>query len=170
MSPLPFATLPPLATGNADFEAMVAALKNADMGLILDFVPNHMGIAGMINQWWRDVLEFGPQSRYASFFDIQWTADFSRSHPQVLVPLLGDHYGRVLERGRKEVLRAQAVVAGQRREQPRECVQAAGRRAHDDQIVERKLGLGLQAQLARDFGHRWIFEERTIREHHKRQR
>ncbi|MBI2810830.1 MAG: malto-oligosyltrehalose synthase, partial [Candidatus Melainabacteria bacterium] len=81
----------------AEYSAWVAVLQRYDMGQLLDLVPNHMGIAGGHNPWWLDVLENGPSSPYASFFDIDW---HSRKHDlenKVLLPILGDQYGRVLE-------------------------------------------------------------------------
>lgn len=80
----------------ADFEAMVAALHAHGMGLILDFVPNHMGVGGADNPWWLDVLEWGEASPYAPFFDINWEAGADGG---LLLPVLGDQYGAVLERG-----------------------------------------------------------------------
>jgi (1->4)-alpha-D-glucan 1-alpha-D-glucosylmutase len=56
----------------ADFDAWVAELRAHRMGQVLDFVPNHMGIAEPLNQWWMDVLENGPSSVYAPYFDIEW--------------------------------------------------------------------------------------------------
>src|ERR1700688_2751304 len=56
----------------ADFAALVARLHQRGMGLILDFVPNHMGIGGHENRWWLDVLEWGEVSPFAAFFDIDW--------------------------------------------------------------------------------------------------
>jgi (1->4)-alpha-D-glucan 1-alpha-D-glucosylmutase len=85
--------------GYEGFKALSRILHEGQRGIVLDFVPNHMGIAGMLNQWWRDVLEYGPSSRYAGFFDIQWKTEQSHERPRVLVPLLLDHYGKVLERG-----------------------------------------------------------------------
>jgi (1->4)-alpha-D-glucan 1-alpha-D-glucosylmutase len=85
--------------GLGGFRQLAAAQRALDGSIILDFVPNHMGIAGMLNQWWRDVLEFGPLSQHASFFDIQWNSDSAAGHPRVLVPILLDHYGKVLEQG-----------------------------------------------------------------------
>lgn len=80
-----------------DFDALSERLQAHEMGLLLDIVPNHMGI-GQENAAWLDVLENGPISPYAEFFDIDWDrAD--RLHNQVLLPVLGDHYGRVLENG-----------------------------------------------------------------------
>jgi (1->4)-alpha-D-glucan 1-alpha-D-glucosylmutase len=82
----------------AEHAAMVAAAQACGMGQILDFVPNHMGI-GSDNPWWMDVLEWGEHSTYASFFDIDWQPLKPELRGKVLVPTLGDHYGRVLERG-----------------------------------------------------------------------
>jgi (1->4)-alpha-D-glucan 1-alpha-D-glucosylmutase len=67
------------------------------MGIIVDIVPNHMCIADSSNQWWRDVLENGPSSPYASFFDIDWQPPKADLANKVLLPVLGDQYGRVLE-------------------------------------------------------------------------
>jgi (1->4)-alpha-D-glucan 1-alpha-D-glucosylmutase len=82
-----------------DFDAMVAALTERGMGQIADFVPNHMGITDPQNEWWMDVLENGPSSRFAQFFDIDWDPLKQALHNKVLLPVLGDQYGRVLERG-----------------------------------------------------------------------
>ncbi len=81
----------------AEFEAFSAELKKHRMGLIVDFVPNHMGIEGALNPWWRDVLESGPSSPYAPFFDIDWQPLKRELENKVLLPVLGDQYGRVLE-------------------------------------------------------------------------
>ncbi|HEY3834884.1 MAG TPA: malto-oligosyltrehalose synthase [Acidimicrobiia bacterium] len=78
--------------------AMTAALRDAGLGQVLDIVPNHMA-ADPHNRWWWDVLENGPASRFAHFFDIDWEGSGDRSSYRVLVPVLGDHYGRVLEAG-----------------------------------------------------------------------
>jgi (1->4)-alpha-D-glucan 1-alpha-D-glucosylmutase len=86
----------------ADFDALIAALHANGLGLILDFVPNHMGVGGADNPWWLDVLEWGPASPFARFFDIDWGAGGGGSGP-VLLPILGDHYGVVLERGELEL-------------------------------------------------------------------
>jgi (1->4)-alpha-D-glucan 1-alpha-D-glucosylmutase len=82
-----------------DFDRFVAALHERGMGLILDIVPNHMGIMGSDNAWWLDVLENGQSSIYASFFDIDWQPLKEELHEKVLVPVLHDHYGVVLESG-----------------------------------------------------------------------
>ncbi len=83
----------------ADFEAFVAALHAHEMGQILDFVPNHMGIGQADNAWWLDVLEYGATSPWASHFDIDWKPAKRELRGKVLLPFLGDHYGPVLERG-----------------------------------------------------------------------
>ena len=82
-----------------EFEALVAALKSHELGQILDTVPNHMGVMGADNQWWLDVLENGPASAYAAYFDIDWQPMKEALHGRLLVPVLGDQYGSVLERG-----------------------------------------------------------------------
>jgi (1->4)-alpha-D-glucan 1-alpha-D-glucosylmutase len=82
-----------------DFDRLVEALHTHEMGLIMDIVPNHMGIMGSDNAWWLDVLENGEASIYASFFDIDWQPLKDELHGKVLVPVLHDHYGAVLESG-----------------------------------------------------------------------
>jgi (1->4)-alpha-D-glucan 1-alpha-D-glucosylmutase len=83
----------------ADLDAMVVALSERGMGQIADFVPNHMGIIDPQNEWWMDVLENGASSRFAQFFDIEWDPLKEALRNKVLLPVLGDQYGRVLERG-----------------------------------------------------------------------
>ncbi|MCA1788973.1 MAG: malto-oligosyltrehalose synthase, partial [Thioalkalivibrio sp.] len=80
-------------------QRLSAALENAGMGQVLDIVPNHMAIAGDQNPWWWDVLENGPSSRFAPYFDVDWESSEERWPNKVLLPVLGDHYGRVLEAG-----------------------------------------------------------------------
>jgi (1->4)-alpha-D-glucan 1-alpha-D-glucosylmutase len=82
-----------------EFDALVAELHRHDMGLIADFVPNHMGISDPNNEWWMNVLENGPASPYASYFDIEWHPLKPALENKVLLPILGDQYGRVLESG-----------------------------------------------------------------------
>ena len=81
-----------------DFRALVDALHAHGMGLILDFVPNHMGV-GSDNRWWFDVLEWGQQSPFAAYFDINWEPVRPDLKGRVLLPVLGDHYGAALENG-----------------------------------------------------------------------
>jgi (1->4)-alpha-D-glucan 1-alpha-D-glucosylmutase len=87
----------------AEYDGWVADLHRHEMGQIVDFVPNHMGIGEPLNQWWMDVLENGPSSLYAPYFDIQWKPLKSDLQDKVLLPILGDQYGRVLERGELQV-------------------------------------------------------------------
>ena len=82
-----------------DFQALVAALRERGMGLILDIVPNHMGVGGKDNAWWLDVLEWGEASPYARYFDINWDAARADLKGRVLLPVLGDQYGVIVERG-----------------------------------------------------------------------
>lgn len=82
-----------------DFDAFVAELRRHGMGQILDMVPNHMGVMGRDNAWWMDVLENGPASAYAEHFDVDWRPDDPEFAHRIVLPVLGDHYGKVLERG-----------------------------------------------------------------------
>ena len=81
----------------ASFDRMSDGLRQQGLGLILDVVPNHMGIAGDANPWWLDVLENGPASPRAEVFDIDWTPAKIELRNRVLLPILPDQYGRVLE-------------------------------------------------------------------------
>ena len=83
----------------AEHAAMIDSAQSAGLGHLLDFVPNHMGIGGSENPWWQDVLEWGEDSPYAEYFDINWRPLREEMRGKVLVPFLGDYYGRVLERG-----------------------------------------------------------------------
>ncbi|HEY2039765.1 MAG TPA: malto-oligosyltrehalose synthase [Edaphobacter sp.] len=80
-------------------------LSKLGMGQVLDIVPNHMSL-GQENRYWWDVLENGESSRYASFFDIDWEPVEERLRDKILVPILGDQYGRVLHQGGIKVARA----------------------------------------------------------------
>src|SRR5438874_1784291 len=86
-----------------DYDAWIAELQVHSMGQIADFVPNHVGINDPQNVWWQDVLENGPSSLYAPYFDIDWRPLKTDLHDKVLLPILGDQYGRVLERGELQV-------------------------------------------------------------------
>ncbi len=83
-----------------DWAQFCAALQTRGMGLILDMVPNHMGIGDVCNTWWMDVLENGPSSIYAPYFDIDWVPSKPELKDKVLLPILEDQYGRVLESGK----------------------------------------------------------------------
>jgi (1->4)-alpha-D-glucan 1-alpha-D-glucosylmutase len=85
------ARINPELGGEAGFAALVAALRASGMGLILDIVPNHMGVAGDANRWWLDVLQRGPASEYAACFDIDWTGP--------LLPVLAAPLDQVLAAG-----------------------------------------------------------------------
>ncbi|HEY3180609.1 MAG TPA: malto-oligosyltrehalose synthase [Casimicrobiaceae bacterium] len=82
-----------------DFDALVDELKRYGMALMIDVVPNHMGVFQADNHWWLHVLENGPTSRYAEYFDIDWDPLSEELRGKVLLPILGDQYGTVLERG-----------------------------------------------------------------------
>ncbi|HSK38760.1 MAG TPA: alpha-amylase family glycosyl hydrolase, partial [Arenibaculum sp.] len=83
----------------AAYRRLVDALQANGLGQILDFVPNHMGVGGSDNAWWLHVLEWGPDSPFSGYFDIDWKTDRAYLHDKVLVPFLGDQYGVVLEAG-----------------------------------------------------------------------
>ncbi|GAT33902.1 (1-_4)-alpha-D-glucan 1-alpha-D-glucosylmutase [Terrimicrobium sacchariphilum] len=86
------------AVGDAsDFHAFSQGLKERSMGQVLDFVPNHMGIGESLNTWWLETLEDGIASPYARYFDIDWQSGKEALADRVLLPILGDRYGRVLE-------------------------------------------------------------------------
>lgn len=91
--------LNPELGGQAEFQHLVQALKQRDMGLIMDVVINHMGVMGSDNPWWLDVLENGRASPFATFFDIDWYPLKDELRGKVLLPVLGDHYGNTLEKG-----------------------------------------------------------------------
>ena len=80
-----------------DYRAFIDAIRTRDMGHILDVVPNHMGISRSQNPWWLNVLENGPSSVYAPFFDIDWNPLKPELDNKILLPILGDLYGAVLE-------------------------------------------------------------------------
>ena len=84
--------------GEEGFRALVAAAREAGLGILLDIVPNHMsiGLAGSANRWWLDVLENGPASFYAPYFDVDWGVGMD---DRVLLPILGERYGRALSSG-----------------------------------------------------------------------
>ena len=85
--------------GKSGHARFCRTLKKTGLGHVLDIVPNHMAILGSQNPWWWDVLENGPSSTYASYFDVDWESSEDRWPNKVLLPVLGDHYGRILESG-----------------------------------------------------------------------
>ena len=95
--------LNPELGGEAGFAALSEALRAHDLGLILDFVPNHVGVHFADNPWWLDMLEWGPASPHAGAFDIDWEQLPYRKRGGVLLPILGSSYGEALERGEIEL-------------------------------------------------------------------
>jgi (1->4)-alpha-D-glucan 1-alpha-D-glucosylmutase len=89
------------AAAHAEF---TAELSRHGLGHVVDFVPNHMGIDTGTNAWWNDVLENGPSSPAARFFDVDWIPAKAELRGKVLLPILGDQYGRVLERGELQLM------------------------------------------------------------------
>ncbi|MDN4999732.1 malto-oligosyltrehalose synthase [Bradyrhizobium sp. GCM10027634] len=85
--------------GEAGFARLSEALTKHDLGLIIDFVPNHVGVHFADNPWWLDVLEWGQASPHAVSFDIDWDQLAYRARGGVLLPILGVSYGEALERG-----------------------------------------------------------------------
>ncbi|RYG16066.1 malto-oligosyltrehalose synthase, partial [bacterium] len=86
-----------------EFRAMAAAFRAEGLSLVLDIVPNHMGIGGDRNALWLETLEWGADSRYADWFDINWLPDEPSLHGKVLVPFLGSSFAEALQDGRLEL-------------------------------------------------------------------
>ena len=93
------ASINPELGGQEAHARMCGALREQGLSQLVDIVPNHMGITGRDNAWWWDVLKHGPSSRYAGYFDIDWEAPEARLHGKVLLPILGDQFGRAIEAG-----------------------------------------------------------------------
>jgi (1->4)-alpha-D-glucan 1-alpha-D-glucosylmutase len=91
--------LNPESGGAAAHAAFTDAVRGAGLQHVVDFVPNHMGISTATNPWWRDVLANGPDAPSAHFFDIDWNPFKTELRRKLLLPILGDQYGQVLERG-----------------------------------------------------------------------
>lgn len=89
--------------GERAFDALVAEARQHGLGLLLDIVPNHMAIGGHENPWWWDVLENGRASRWADYFDLDW--ERALAEEGLVLPVLGDQYGRELEAGSIRVVR-----------------------------------------------------------------
>jgi (1->4)-alpha-D-glucan 1-alpha-D-glucosylmutase len=94
-----FTKINPELGGEAEYDLFAEELSRYRMGHILDFVPNHMGIADSENNWWQDVLENGRCSPYSDFFDIEWNPAKTELKGKILLPILADQYGVVLEQG-----------------------------------------------------------------------
>ena len=86
-----------------EFEAFVAEMKRHGLEQLMDIVPNHMGVLGEDNDWWLDLLENGPASTLADFFDIDWEPPSEHLASRVLLPILGDHYGVELAGGKLQL-------------------------------------------------------------------
>jgi (1->4)-alpha-D-glucan 1-alpha-D-glucosylmutase len=86
--------------GEQGFRELVRVAREAGLGILLDIVPNHMSVASRRNRWWLDVLENGPSSRYAHFFDVDW----SGADDRVLLPILTERYGRALTSGMLQIV------------------------------------------------------------------
>src|SRR2546428_208765 len=86
--------------GEKAWRELVDACRKHHLAILLDVVPNHMAIDDPANRWWWDVLEDAHASRYAHHFDVDWESPEERLRHQILLPVLGDHYGRELEAGK----------------------------------------------------------------------
>jgi (1->4)-alpha-D-glucan 1-alpha-D-glucosylmutase len=93
--------------GTPAFQQLSRVLRKHRLGLILDFVPNHMGIGDRSNIWWIDLLGRGSRSKFARCFDVDWNSPCPGLDRKILLPVLGDHYGRVLERGELRLVHEQ---------------------------------------------------------------
>ena len=91
--------------GEDGLRDLVGELRAADLGLIVDIVPNHMYVGDNLNEWWLDLLRHGRESRYAGFFDIDWRPRNSAIHGKVLAPFLGKPYGEALAAGELSLAR-----------------------------------------------------------------
>ncbi|MDT4937797.1 MAG: (1-_4)-alpha-D-glucan 1-alpha-D-glucosylmutase, partial [Pseudonocardiales bacterium] len=96
--------------GEDGHRVFTETLRARGLGQLLDIVPNHMSVADPRNRWWWDVLADGMSSPYARFFDIDWAIDEPKMRHRVLLPVLGDQVGRVLEEGGISVVREQGSV------------------------------------------------------------
>ncbi len=96
--------------GEVGFAELAGALKAHGMGLLVDFVPNHMAADPSANAWWRSVLENGPSSPFAEFFDIDWDPVKPELKGRLLLPILGDQYGVTLEAGHLRLVLAQGTI------------------------------------------------------------
>ncbi len=111
-------TIDPAIGDLSAFERLAEAARHAGMGILLDVVPNHMGINDPGNAWWLDVLENGEGSYFADFFDIEWHPPAAALQDKILLPFLGEPFGRVLESGELRVVYEKGrlqVAYGQRR-------------------------------------------------------
>ena len=94
-----YSQINPALGGPCEYRNLVDELHRRGMGQILDIVPNHMSATAGENRWWNDVLENGPGSPYAAYFDIDWSPVNETLQGKILLPLLGDQYGKILDAG-----------------------------------------------------------------------
>jgi (1->4)-alpha-D-glucan 1-alpha-D-glucosylmutase len=106
-----YATVNPEIGSDDDLQRLVSLLHTHDLGFLVDVVPNHMGIAAGANAWWQDLLENGRTSAYASYFDIDWRPLKEELRGKILLPVLGDPYGVVLERGELQLSLAEGAFS-----------------------------------------------------------
>ncbi len=157
--------------GDEGYQVLQAALGTAGLGQVLDVVPNHMA-AKPGNRWWWDVLENGPSSIYAGYFDIEWGARNAEAGGLLLVPVLADHYGRELEAGRLRVERrgGRFIVRYFDHElpiAPRSADQLLGRAARR---LPRGSTRALLESLADALGHlppSWATDRASVKERHR---
>ncbi len=97
--------LNPELGGTGDLAALAQGAERRGIGLVLDIVPNHMCIASAANESWWDVLENGPSSPYATYFDIDWQPPKPELADKVLLPFLGEQFGAALEAGKLRLVR-----------------------------------------------------------------
>jgi (1->4)-alpha-D-glucan 1-alpha-D-glucosylmutase len=97
----------PVLGGEAGLLALADAAHELGIGILLDIVPNHMSVAGRSNRWWFDVLENGPSSYYAHFFDVDWGG----SDDRIVLPILGERYGRAIQSGVIKIVDAGGKLA-----------------------------------------------------------
>ena len=100
----------PEVGGRDAHAAFTSAVAASGMGHVVDFVPNHMGIGPGANAWWHDLMENGPSAAASSFFDVEWVPVKQELRGKLLLPILGDQYGKVLERGELQLAFREGTV------------------------------------------------------------
>lgn len=99
--------------GDEGHQQMMDAIESSGLKHLIDVVPNHMAVVGQENRWWWDVLKHGPASRYARYFDVDWDPPDQKLKNTISVPVLEDHYGRTLEKGKIKLLKeGEELVVG----------------------------------------------------------
>jgi (1->4)-alpha-D-glucan 1-alpha-D-glucosylmutase len=154
--------------GGPAHAAMSGALRAAGLGQVLDIVPNHMAV-DPANPWWWDVLENGPASLFAGYFDIDWEGPEDKSAFTVLAPVLSDHYGRVVEAGALWLERTGGTVVLHHQDH----VFPISPRTLDDVLAAaaRRAGSAALGELGEAFGalpSSRMLDEASVRERHER--